>query len=634
MSSRAATVVGIAALTTTLGMFDGGFGPTATAVASLVVWWTVIVGVAASLWPNPLIRRSAIAAGLAIGGLAALSGASMIWAQADQAALEEANKLLAYTGLFVLVVATSEKVRGKDILYGIALGFVVITGIALLSRFEPSWISDGADQALAASNEAAQGRLSYPIGYWNGLAACLAIGATLLAWIGAIATTRLVRAGAIASLALVGLALYLTGSRGGILATVIGFAVLLARAPERSRIFAAALPGFLGAGVLIGLASQRSELVDALSPEEVGSQGDEMLVASAVVTLVVGIAAYLLDSRAARVQLPRRPVTATLATLGLAAVVAFVITGPQKHLDNFTESSDGSALEDGGAAGNFDSSSGSGRYQFWEVGFEAFARDPALGVGAGNYVLEWNVEGETGAVVQDAHSLYIEVIAELGAAGGVLLLLFGAAVVWAARHPSGARATGLLAAPFAVFAAGATSALLDWTYEIPAAFAPLVVSGALLVRTGTWAERDPRTRFSKSPSFGLGVMALLAAWSAVWISGVVLVGEVQLSESRASVERADLDQAAEHAVFATEVQPWSEEAYIQLAQVELLRGNEEAALEAASVAVERNRKDWRTWFVLAQMRLGSGDVTGTRDALAQARDLSPRPISASSLSLE
>lgn len=626
-------MVAIGVLTSTLAMFDGGFGPAATAVLSLVIWWTVIVGVAASLWPTPLVRRSAIAGGIAIAGLAALSAISMSWAQADHAAFQEANKLLAYTGLFVLVLATSETIRGKDMLYGIALGFVVVTAVALLARFEPGWISGGADQALSAATEAAQGRLSYPIGYWNGLAACLAIAATLLAWIGAIATTKPIRAAAPACLALVGLALYLAGSRGGVLATLVGLAVLLVLAPERSRIFVAALPGFAGAGVLIYLASQRPELVDALGPEEVGSQGDEMLVASVLVGLAVGAVALLLDRRVACVELPRRPVIAALATFALAAVIAFVATGPQQHLDNFIETSDGSALEDSSAAGSFDSASGSGRYQFWEVGWKAFYRDPALGIGAGNYDLEWNVEGETGAVVQDAHSLYIEVIAELGLAGGALLLLFGAAVVWAARHPTGARSPDLLAAPLAVFVAGATSALIDWTYEIPAAFAPVVISAALLTRTGTWAERDPRTSFSGRPSFGLGITSLLAAWCAVWVAGVILVGEVQLSESRASVERGDLDEAAEHAVYATEVQPWSEEAYIQLAQVELLRGNGEAALDAASLAVDRNGKDWRTWFVLAQVRLESGDLTGTRDALSEARDLSPRPIPTSTLSL-
>ncbi len=634
MNKRILMVLGIAALTTMLGMFDGGYGPKATAVASLVVWWTVIVGVAASLWPLPLLRRSTISAGIALAGLAALSLVSMIWAQADNHAFQEANKLAGYLGLFVLCIATTESVRGKDVLHGIALGFVAITVISLLARFEPDLIGGAADQALSASTDAAQGRLSYPIGYWNGLAACFAIAAVLLAWIGGTGPNRAIRAAAPSCLALVGLGLYLAGSRGGILATLVGVAILLALSSERSRIFLAALPGIAGAGVLIFLATRRPELVDALSSEEVGSQGHEMLAASLGVAVAVAITALVCDSLWSRIRLPRRPVIAVLTALGTAAVVAFVVSGPEQHVDNFVESSDGSALEDTGAAGNFDSSSGSGRYQYWTVGLDAFARDPLLGVGAGNYDLEWNVHGDTGGVVIDAHSLYVETLAELGLAGTALVLLFLGAVVWAAWRPGGARLDGGLAAAAAVVAAGAVSAALDWTYEIPAAFAPVVISAALVVRAATTPGAQARGGLSgKRPSFGLGIMTLLAAWGAIWVAGMVLVGEVQLEASQAAVEREELDDAAEHALYATEIQPWSEDAFIQLAQVELLRGNVAAAVSAAENAVDRNGDNWRTWFVLAQVRVGAGDTVGAREAFAEARDLSPQAIPVDALSL-
>ena len=635
MNKSIATVVGVAALITTLGMAEGGYGPKATAVASLVVWWTMIVGVAASLWPAPQVRRSAIVAASALAGLAILSATSMIWAQADNAAFQEANKLAAYLGVFVLVIATAESIKARDILHGVALGLVAITVVSLVGRFEPDLIGGGADQALSVSTSAAQGRLSYPIGYWNGLAACLAIAAVLLVWIGGTAPARAIRAVAPASLALIGLGLYLAGSRGGLVATATGLVVLLALSRERSRMFLAAIPGLIGAGVLVLLASRRPELVDALSSAEVGSQGHEMMVASGGVALAVGITALLCDSRFARIHIPRRPVIGVLAALGLAAVVAFIVSGPQQHLDNFVESSDGSALEDSGAAGNFDSSSGSGRYEFWRVGLDAFAGDPALGVGAGNYEFEWNTESEAGGVVLDAHSLYIETLAELGLAGAALLLAFAAAIVWAARRPRGARSRGDLAAAAAIVAAGAVSAVFDWTYEIPAAFAPLIVAAALVTRTATGSPLDARdTPIQRRSTFGLGIMTLLAAWCAIWIAGMVLIGEVQIEESQASVERAELEEAAEHAVYATEVQPWSEDAYIQLAQVEALSGNQEAALNAAQEAVDRNRENWRSWFVLAQVSLEAGDLGGAREALLEARDLSPQAIPVDALALD
>src|SRR5207253_3869602 len=68
--------------------------------------------------------------------------------------------------------------------------------------------------------------------------------------------------------------------------------------------------------------------------------------------------------------------------------------------------------------------SSAGRAEYWDVAWRDFARHPLLGSGAGTFALAWNRDRHTVYDVLDAHSLYIEVLGELGPIG--LLLVAGA----------------------------------------------------------------------------------------------------------------------------------------------------------------------------------------------------------------
>ncbi len=97
--------------------------------------------------------------------------------------------------------------------------------LALLSRLIPSL--PGGDAEIARFLPAAQGRLSYPIGYWNALAAVCAIGIVLLTWFGVAARNLTLRALSVAAIPLLGLAIYLSSSRGGVFAVAVGLVALL-----------------------------------------------------------------------------------------------------------------------------------------------------------------------------------------------------------------------------------------------------------------------------------------------------------------------------------------------------------------------------------------------------------------------
>ena len=63
------------------------------------------------------------------------------------------------------------------------------------------------------------------------------------------------------------------------------------------------------------------------------------------------------------------------------------------------------------------STEGTGRYQFWNAGWEAFKSDPLKGVGAAGYEPWWAQHGSLDYSVRNAHSLFIETAAELGCVG-------------------------------------------------------------------------------------------------------------------------------------------------------------------------------------------------------------------------
>ena len=62
-------------------------------------------------------------------------------------------------------------------MYAVASAIALVGVLALLSRLHPSWFpADNTAEALGA----ARSRLNYPLNYWNGLAALIAIGMPLL----------------------------------------------------------------------------------------------------------------------------------------------------------------------------------------------------------------------------------------------------------------------------------------------------------------------------------------------------------------------------------------------------------------------------------------------------------------------
>jgi O-antigen ligase len=132
----------------------------------------------------------------------------------------------------------------------------------------------------------------------------------------------------------------------------------------------------------------------------------------------------------------------------------------------------------------------SNRYAYWRVAFKAFGQQPLRGVGAGGWAVWWLRYRPFDDFAQDAHSLPLQTLAELGLVGVVVLAGFFGGVALSARD--GYRAAPELAAgPIAGVVTYAAHAPLDWDWQMPAVtIVALVLAGALL----SLGERSPRSR--------------------------------------------------------------------------------------------------------------------------------------------
>ena len=458
---------GLLAGPTALAFFSGGLYDRSRTVAGVVAWLFVAL-LAVTGAPLPRARAAWVAL-CGMAGLAAWSAVSISWAPLAEPARDDVGRLIVYTGALLasaMVWHQRSVVRWAE--PALAGGALLTALYGLSGRLLPGLIE--LDRSALAA-----GRLEQPLTYWNAMGALSAFGLVLAVRLaGTPDRPAVLRAAAAAAGAPLGMAVYLSFSRGAIAALVAGVAVVLALSPTRAQLRGAAVT--VGAGLLAALVSTRLPAVESLgggSPDRDGAIALAALVALSSAAAWLALRGSSADSR--RYALPRGAVVVGLCAAVLVGSALVAVALDRGAADDPAET---------GATASRLNDLGSNRYDYWDVAFGSLADHPLEGTGTAGFRVEWLRDREIDEPVRDAHSLYIETAAELGLVGlFFLVLLIGGTAAAAAAAVR--RERDLVAGAVGGLSAFAVHAALDWDWEMPAVALPaLVLAGLLLCRAG------------------------------------------------------------------------------------------------------------------------------------------------------
>lgn len=617
-----------------LALSNGGFDTIARSQAGVAVWWIVLVGGLAGILPARLPVAGWVAVGL-LGAFAVWTGLATGWSESAERSTVELGRLAAYVGVLVLGIAVQGRAAARHTVNGLACAIGLITLVAVLSRLHPQAFP--VNDQLALLGETSARKLSYPLNYWNGLAAFAAIGVPLLLAVAIGARTLTGQAVAAAALPVSALCMYLTISRGGVLAALVGLVAFLVLVPLRLHALGALAAAAPGSAILVSATSQRDALQDGVPTAAALAQGTEVLWLVVIVCAGVGLLQVAMGLAARHLARPpwlaAAPRSVALRALALVAFVsvACVAAGvPGKVGDRFSEFKAAPppiAATGDNVIGRLGSSDGSGRYQMWQAAMDAHASAPWRGIGPGTYDLWWSRNGSLADIVRDAHSLYLETLAETGYIGFALVvsLLLWLAVVAVSRLRQAAPDLRVwIAAAAAGLAAFLASAAIEWVWELAAIAAVMLLLSAVIVagRGDVGVDADARP---ERPRRDLAPRALVVLLSVAGLCAVVvpLAGALATEASRQRAAEGQLPAALKDAATAERVQPYAATPRLQRGLVLEASGELAAAAAAVREATAREPTNWRPWLVLARIEGRRGRSTAAVAAVREVKRLNP-----------
>jgi hypothetical protein len=610
-----------------LGLKAGGFDPLVHDPVGIGAFWLLLIGVAVGALPRGRVEASAWTALALLAAFVVWTAISLGWTESVEQTWADVARVAGYLAIFSLAVCSRGAGERERLIDAVAAGIVVVALIGLLSRLHPPWFPDAAQTVrfLPESRE----RLSYPIDYWNGLAALVAIGLPLLLHIASGARAVLFRGLAAAALPALVLILYLTLSRGGIAAAALALVLYLALAPDRLPKLLTLLLAGAGGAILIAAVSARDALQHGLADDTALQQGDHVLLLTIVVCAFVGavVAAASLalagERRPGWTRYSPRHAAAGAAVLVLAALIAAAaFDAPGRASNGWDEFKSGGA---GFGSGRLGSVGGENRYDFWRSALDENATRPLTGTGSGTFELWWARHATTSEPVHDTHSLYLQTLGELGIVGLLILTAFLGSVFFfggrAALRGDPAARPGLAAA-VAGAAAFCLAAAVDWTWQIPVLPVCMLLLASVLV---TAPRRDPGEE-SAAASLSVPIRVALGVVCAVAIVAIAvpLASTQLLRQSEGEARAGDLAAALRAAEDAQNVEPGFAGPRLQRALVLEEQGDLPPALEAVNGATARESTNWRPWLVRSRIEAELGMARAAVRDFQRARSLDPR----------
>jgi O-Antigen ligase len=596
---------GAAGTLAVFGFASGGYYPTAWGWGALVALWlcAIYLVVGDATRPGPLALT--MLAGL--GGLAAWTWLALVWSDDFDQTVLEGQRAILYLAVAGALVLIARQTDVEPLLGGALIGIFLPAGYALATRLFPD--------RLGVFEPTGGYRLSEPF-YWNALGLFAAMGAALALGFAARGRTLPVRALAAAAIPILLCTTYFTFSRGAWLSLAIGVVAGVIVDPRRLQLVAAGLGLVAVSGLAVWLASRQDALTRTDAPLSAAtSEGHRLalyLLLLAALSALVAVAFALAEER---VTLPRSVPLVFAGTLAAILLVSVVVVfarygGPltiaDKAWDSFSATPPPNEAD---LRERLFSFQGSYRVDLWEVALDDYREHPVLGAGPGSYEHYWNEHRPFGHIVRDAHSLYIETLAELGPLGlALLVLVLGVPLVAAFL----ARAHAQVPTALAAYVAFLAHAGVDWDWELPAVTLAALVLGLAIVAA---ADRPSEVVVRPPVRWAAAGTAL----ALVVVAFVGLVGASALSASEEARDKGRWEEAEDEAKKAERWWPWSPEPWRHLGEAQL--GADESAAAAASFrrAVAKDPDDWELWYDLYVATEGAESAR----ALAEVRRLNP-----------
>jgi O-antigen ligase len=611
-----------------LALAGGGFDVSDRHIAGLGVWLVVILllvlgaGSGARLgWPLYW------GAGL-LGVLALFSALSSLWSGSTELSVIEADRVLVYLAFFLaaFLIAQTDQ-RRQRFAEGLVIAITLIALLGLGSRLFP--------HILGGSDSLGTGpRLRYPLGYWNANGAAAGVAIAMLLWSSRRAAWAALRWASVAAIPAVGLCIYFTYSRGGLVSLVVATGTILFLSRDRLWMLATLGFGALGALPAVYAVQGYDSLANNVNNQTTVDQGPivALILAGGIcLTMILFAGLRWIEYRGGRrtgrvLELSRHPgvlkgVAAAIAVVAIGVIVAVggrawdQFSSPDLYFPN-----DPSA--------HFSQLSGAGRYDFWRVAVDAFEDDPVAGTGAGTYQFSWEEKRAIDLDLHDAHSLYLEAFAELGAIGGILTLGLVLTLLWvgfgAWRNAPYPRREAY-AALFAAMLAFAVGAAFDWFWEIAAMGAIFFLAAGVLVSVRCAQLVQGQTDAGGGGRrYGIAVVGLAVAW----IAAVALVGPLlvtrEITASQNAAADGDIPSAVSHADTARSIEPWAASPYVQLGLLAEVQGDYPSAILHFSDAIERENHNWQWYYLRSEAEHQVGDEAAAQTDIERARELNPR----------
>lgn len=422
-------------LVLSVGLTDGGYYGRST--SALTVALASVAALTALLAGAARLGRAGAAMLASLVLLTGWVAASSLWAVNGAAVEPEVRRCILYTVALGAALVVVDPRRRVPFFGGLvaAITVVAIVGIGMRS-------------SSGVSVDTYYGTLlSEPVGYPNALAVLVAMGVVLGIGLAISVDGLAGRIGRTASGFLV-FVLGLTGSRGGVLALVLGLVALVLLMPSGRRATAGGL-----ALLAIAIGGGAWAIVD-----QAGIEGVGLVIVGAVAVAATALAAPTMARLGGKA-----------VALGACVLLLLVVAGIAWHPPETTSSF---------------------RTGYWSAALAELRERPALGSGAGSFYLSWREHRTAPQEVRDAHSLYIETLSELGPVGLVLVVALVTIPLGAAVRLRGDPLVATAAAGFGVFAVHAG---IDWDWEMPVVtLAALGCAGAVLARPSLDREGGKR----------------------------------------------------------------------------------------------------------------------------------------------